>query len=150
MNLTEDPTLVAWPSTHYLFVEKVGPFMSTAPLAWKELHSLIPDIASANQITGYLSLYKMPDIYRAGVSLAAEPKTIPPGTAYEHFSGGRYSRFVLTGPYENLGRASGRVWEIVGEKKIPLRDDYAIENYVTDPRVTAAEDLITEILVPTL
>ena len=46
--------------------------------------------------------------------------------------------------------ASGRVWQIVSESKLPLRDAWAIENYVNDPRTTAEADLVTEILVPTL
>ena len=35
MNLTEEPEIVAWPKTHYVFVEKVGPFQTNAPEAWK-------------------------------------------------------------------------------------------------------------------
>jgi len=41
------------------------------------------------------------------------------------------------------------VFEIVAEKGIEMRNDFCIENYVSDPRVTPAEELITEILVPT-
>jgi DNA gyrase inhibitor GyrI len=40
------------------------------------------------------------------------------------------------------------VQEIISEKKLPLRDDYFIENYVNDPKKTPEEQLITEILVP--
>jgi effector-binding domain-containing protein len=54
----------------------------------------------------------------------------------------------LTGPYSGLPEASGRVWAMVSEKKIELRDDYAIENYLNDPKTTPEEQLITEILVP--
>ena len=150
MDLTEIPTIVTWPATHYVFVEKIGPFMQTARQAWEELHKAIPEISGTNEVHSYLGLYKMPDIYRAGVSLTAEPKTLPAGFGYEHFAGGKYSRFVLKGSYANLGPASGRVWQIVSESKLPLRDDYAIENYVNDPRTTAEAELITEILVATL
>ena len=31
--------------------------------------------------------------------------------------------------YANLPEASGRVFEIVAEKKIQMRDDYCIEHY---------------------
>jgi hypothetical protein len=81
--LTEQPTSVTWPATHYLFIEKIGPFMQTARQAWEELHKAMPEISRANEVSGYVSLYKMPDIYRAGVSLAAEPKTLPAGFAYD-------------------------------------------------------------------
>jgi hypothetical protein len=72
MNLTHD--VVTWPATHYVFIEKIGPFQGTAPQAWKDLHQLVPRISEHNKITAYMSLYKVgPKVYRAGVSLAAGP-----------------------------------------------------------------------------
>ena len=150
MNLTEEPTVVVWPETHYVFLERTGPFMATAPDAWTNLHKSVPAVAEKNQITGYMSLYKMgPKVYRAGVSLAAPPVDLPEGLEYERFSGGKYSRFVLTGPYSNLPQATGRAWQVAADKKIPLRDDFAIEHYTNDPRITPADELVTEILLPT-
>jgi effector-binding domain-containing protein len=58
------------------------------------------------------------------------------------------ARFVLTGPYTNLPQASSRVFDIVKEKNIRLRDDFCIENYVNDPRTTPEDQLVTQILVP--
>jgi effector-binding domain-containing protein len=87
-------------------------------------------------------------IYRAGFALDAAPVDLPKGVAYEMFPGGKYVRFVLTGPYSDLPQASGRAWDIVAAKGLPIRDDFAIENYVSDPRVTPAEALVTEILLP--
>ena len=78
------------------------------------------------------------------------PQQVPEGLAYEKFKGGKYMKFVLTGPYSDLPQASGRVFEIVSGKKIQLRDDYCIENYANDPRTTPEDKLITEILVPTV
>src|ERR1700687_1571242 len=151
MNLTQEPEIVTWPETHYVFLEKIGPFQNTAPQAWENLHQLVSGISQHNKITGYLSLYKVqPKIYRAGVSLAAEPVKLPAGLEYAQFKGGKYSRFVLTGSYSNLPQASRRVFEIVAERKIKLRDDFCIENYVTDPRTTPEEQLVTEILIPTV
>jgi effector-binding domain-containing protein len=151
MKLTQVPDIVRWPETHYVFIESIGPFQNTAPQAWQNLHLLVPGIAQHNTITGYISLYKVSlQIYRAGVSLAAEPANLPENVAYEKFEGGKYSRFVLTGPYSNLPEASGRVLEIASERKIRLRDDYCIENYVHDPRTTPEEQLVTEILLPTV
>jgi effector-binding domain-containing protein len=96
-----------------------------------------------------MSLYKRgPKVYRAGFSLAAPPSQLPEGLEYVKFKGGKYSRFVLTGPYSDLPAASGRVFEIVAEKGIEMREDFCIEHYVTDPRETPAEQTITEILVP--
>jgi DNA gyrase inhibitor GyrI len=150
LKLTEVPEIVTWPEMHYVFVEKIGPFQNTAPQAWQELQQLVPKIAEHNKITGFTSLYKVgPKIYRAGVSVATEPHDLPDGMKYQKFSGGKYSRFVLTGPYTDLPEASGRVFEIVTERKIPLRDDYCLENYTNDPRTTPAHELVTEILIPT-
>ena len=42
MKLSEEPTIIHWPETHYVFIEKVGPFQNTAPGAWQELHKFIP------------------------------------------------------------------------------------------------------------
>ena len=150
MNLTETPEIVVWKATHYVFVEKVGPFMNNAPQAWGEAHAQLEALTKHNEVTGYLSLYRVPtQVYRAGVSLDAPPVALPVGLSYELFAGGKYIRFVLTGPYTLLPQASGRVFEIVLEQGIEQRDDYCIEHYVNDPRVTPAEDLKTEILIPT-
>lgn len=151
MNLTQVPEMVTWPETHYVYLEKIGSFQNTAPQAWKDMHQLIPQISENNKITGYASLYKVgPKIYRAGVSLATPPQRLPNGIAYTKFPGGKYSRFVLTGPYSDLPAASGRVFELIAERKVPVRDDFFIENYVNDPRTTPEQQLVTEILVPTV
>src|ERR1700724_604338 len=135
IKLTQEPEIVTWPETHYVFVEKIGPFQNTAPQAWQEVHPLTPGILEHNKIMGYMSLYKAgPKIYRAGVSVAAEPKNLPENLSYEKFKGGKYSKFVLTGSYANLPEASGRVFEIVAERKIQMRDDYCFENSANAPR----------------
>jgi len=122
---------------HYIFIEKIGPFQDTAGQAWQELHKLVPGISEHNKLRDNMSLYKVgPKLYRAGVSLAAEPKNLPEKLTYEKFKGGKYSRFVLSGSYSNLPEASGRVFEIVAEKKIQVRNDFCIENYANDPRTT--------------
>jgi effector-binding domain-containing protein len=150
MSLSETPETMIWPETHYIFIEKTGPFQATAPQAWQGLHQLVPRILEHNKITGYMSLYKVgPKIYRAGVSLAAAPDNLPDGLEYVRFKGGKYSRFVLTGSYSQLPQAVGRVFAIVAATKIPLRDDYNMENYANDPRTTPEPELITEILIPT-
>jgi len=150
MNLNEHPELITRPEMHYVFVERVGPFMQNAGAAWQEAHRLAPALREKNQVIGCMALYKMgPKIYRAGFSVADTPVALPEGLKSEKVGGGRYLRFVLTGPYTDLPQASERVWEIVGEKKLDLRDDFAIENYMNDPNVTAPEHLITHIEIPT-
>jgi DNA gyrase inhibitor GyrI len=150
IHLTEEAEAVNWPAMHYVFIEEIGPFAQTAGKAWTALHQMRPMIEAHNAITGYMSLYKIgPQIYRAGVSLAARPKDLQEGLRYEKFAGGKYSRFVLTGPFTQLGEATGRACKLVAERQIPLREDFNIEHYVSDPRVTPEPELITEILFPT-
>ena len=150
MNLTETPETSQWPPTHYVFTEKTGPFMNTAPEAWGLAHSLVPLLQQHNQITGYTTLYKMsPNVYRAGFALAAPPVKLPPELSYELFEGGKYSRFVLTGRFSDLPAATGRVFELASKNDWMLRSDWCIENYVTDPRVTPEDKNVIEILIPT-
>ena len=151
MNLTETPEMVTFPAIHYVFIEKTGPLPTIAGQAWQELHKLVPKISEHNKVTGYTSLYKVgPKIYRAGVAVAEPPKNLPEGLEVTEFQGGKYNRFVLTGPYGHLPQASRRVFEIVAERKIQVRDDFCIENYVSDPRTTPEEHWVTQILIPTV
>ena len=89
-----------------------------------------------------------PKVYRAGFMLAAPPVDLPEGMRYEKFPGGKYLRFVLSGPYTQLPEASGSAWKIVAEKKIQLRDDYPLRTMRTIPTRRPEDQLITEILFP--
>ena len=149
MHLTEREEMVGWAPTHYVFVERVGPIAQTAQAAWQSLHAERSALAAHNTITGAMALYQIgPQIYRAGFLLASAARQLPSALRYELFAGGRYRRFVLTGPYGDLPETTGRVWQIAAQEHFELRDDFAIEHYVNDPSVTPAEDLVTEILVP--
>jgi len=149
VKLTERADTKDWPEMHYVFVERVGPIPQNAGLAWTELHRLRPEIEKHNLITGYMSLYRMDqNVYRAGVRVLEKPQHLPEGARYEHYAGGKFHRFVLTGPFTQLGPATGLAVQRVREQNLALRDDFNIENYVTDPRVTPEEECITEILFP--
>lgn len=150
MNLTEKPIHVIWPATHYVFIEKEGPFHETAQACWQSLHKVVPEISKQKKISGFMSLYKMKPqmLYRAGVVIDSKPEVLPEGFQYIKFEGGKYARFVLTGSYSNLPKACGRVFEIVEQTNMPLRDGFYIENYVNDPKTTPEDKLVTEILIP--
>lgn len=152
MKLTETPKIVTWPATHYVYIEKKGPFPETAMKAWQELHQNLGDVLSQAQATGYLSLYRIkPEmVYRAGVALNKKPEKLPAGYQYTNFPGGKYASFTLTGPYSQLPEACGKVFEMVEKTKMPVRDDFYIENYVNDPRTTPESELLTEIQIPTV
>jgi effector-binding domain-containing protein len=149
MELTETAEVVTWPEMHYVFVEKTGPIPQNAHIAWQEFHQVLAHLEANNKLTGFMSLYKTePQIYRAGASFAAKPANLPAGVRYEKFAGGRYARFVLTGPHSELPAATGRAVQLVSERKIRLRDAYHIEHYLNDPRTTSKEKPVTEILFP--
>ncbi len=151
MGLNEHPEIVTRPEKHYVFVERIGPFMENAGAAWQQAHPLVPALLENNNVTGYMALFKLgPKIYRAGFSIAGPPVKLPEGLEYEKLKGGQYVRFELTGPYDQLPQVTGRAWSIVGEKKLEVRDDFAIEQYVNDPRETPPEKLITHIMIPTV
>ncbi|HEX4008317.1 MAG TPA: TetR family transcriptional regulator [Acidobacteriaceae bacterium] len=149
IRLTEMADTKQWSAMYYVFIERVGNIMENAPRAWNEVHRLVPQIAQHNQITGYMSLYKMDEgVYRAGVSLAAKPQHLPAGLRCEKYAGGKFHRYVLTGPFAHLPEATGLAVARAREQHLPLRNDFNIEYYVTDPRVTPEDQLITEILFP--
>ena len=149
MNLSTKPDIITFPVTHYVYVEKAGAFHLTAMAAWAELHALVPQLAESVTIKGYMSLYKVdPLIYCAGVSIETAPQTLPSGLKYIQFEGGKYNRFTFTGPYTDLPAASGKVFETIIKDHVQVRDDYFIENYVSDPKTTPENKSVTEILVP--
>jgi effector-binding domain-containing protein len=147
--LTLESEPVQFPAMHYVFIEKQGSIPANAGLAWTELHANIPAISEHNHVTGYMSLYKMDEgIYRAGVALDADPQQLPAGLSYEEFSGGKYTRFVLIGPFTELQPATAQATKTIRDIGAPLRDDFNIEHYVTDPRTTPEDQLLTHILFP--
>jgi DNA gyrase inhibitor GyrI len=152
MSLTKSPEVVHWETTHYVFVEKIGPFHETAPKCWQELHALIPELAAKNTIEKHFAAYKVGPqaVYRAGVSVAKPPMDLPAGLRYEALQGGKYSRFTYVGPYSGLPQISGEVWSYVREREVAVRDGFALEYYANDPQKTPESELVTEILIPTM
>ena len=150
MRLSEIPDTIQWPKSHYVYLEKKGPFQITAQACWMELHRLMPEIVRNNTIIGAAALYKIePEmIYRAGMILKEVPVNLPNGILYDVFPGGEYSRFTLMGSYMQLPEACGKVFEMVKARNIQVRNDFYIEHYVNDPKTTPEEQLVTEILVP--
>jgi|GEM_PF-347179 DNA gyrase inhibitor len=149
--LNENPEVRTFPAMHYVYVEKIGPFMETAKGTWGEFQKSAKEIASKNKMTGAMALYKMQPqmLYRAGASLEAKPASLPAGFQYTHFEGGKYTVFTLKGSYAQLPVVMGRVMELVKEKNIQVSDNFFIENYANDPATTPEDQLITEIMIPT-
>jgi predicted transcriptional regulator YdeE len=151
-NLTEKPDSYTWPESHYIFIEKTGPFQTTAPAAWQEFHQQVGTLVAECGFVSMTSLYKVEPkmIYRAGAMVKSAPKNLPSGFGYEKFPGGKYARFTYTGPYSNLPAVSGKVFDLTRKIGLPMRNGFFIENYPNDPKMTPEEQLITEIMIPTL
>lgn len=152
MPLNETPEEVQWDEADLLFVERVGEFSETAPACWGIMHDKLEAIKAAFQVQAVCSTYRLsPEkVYRAGVRVSGpvDASAIPEGISLEKHAGGKFLRFTLTGPFAQLPEACGRVSELVGEMKPDLRDDYYVEHYETDPKVTPEDQLITQIMVP--
>lgn len=149
INLTQEPETIDFPAGHYVFIERVGNIPANAPGAWHAFEKFMPAIMQRNQVTGPAAFYRPEKgIYRAGFLLAAPPVDLPDELTYEKTNGGRYARFTLTGPFDQLPEANTQAAQIVIGKKIHLRDDFYIERYLTDPSHTPAEKNVTEILFP--
>jgi len=149
LNLTNEPETIDFPATHYVFIERIGSIPANAPEVWKTVEKFASTLIQHNQITGAAAFYKpVQGIYRAGFMLSAPPTQLPEGLSYEKVGGGKYARFTLTGPFDQLPEANARACGIIAEKKIALRDDFNIENYLTDPSTTPAGQNLTAILFP--
>jgi AraC-like DNA-binding protein/DNA gyrase inhibitor GyrI len=155
MNLTPDFKTVSRPLTHYVFLEKRGPFAEVAPPLWNELMPLLQGIKQ-EQIREYLGVSGVDKtapgeesmIYQAGVSCASKPDPLPSGLQHKVIKAGNYARFLLTGPYSHIWMAFDRIFKTLSEKKVELRPEFCIENYLNDPRSTPEDQLQTELLVP--
>ncbi len=156
MNLRAFET-VTRPLTHYVFMEKRGPFAEVAPPLWNELQPMVPrlDQSQVREFLGVSGIDKNRAgedamIYQAGVGLASKPAKLPAGLQHRAIPSGKYARFVLTGPYTQIWQAFDRVFKTLAERKVELRPEFCIENYLNDPRVTPEDQLLTEILVPVM
>jgi AraC family transcriptional regulator len=155
MNLTPNFDTVTRPLTHYAFLEKQGPFAEIAPPLWNDLLPLLGRLDRA-QIREWLGLSGIDKtkigeetmIYQAGVALASQPAKLPGGMRHREIGRGNYARFVLTGPYSQIWPAFNQIFRTLAEKKVTLRPEFCIENYVNDPRVTPEDKLQTELMVP--
>jgi AraC family transcriptional regulator len=155
MDLSAEFEPVNRPLTHYVFLETHGPFAEVAPPLWNDLMPLLGKL-DQQQVREYLGLSGIDRsktgedtmIYQAGVALAQEPDKLPHGLRHRAIQAGKYARFRLTGPYSHIWMAFDRIFKTLSEKRVQVRPEFCIENYVNDPRVTPEDQLQTELLVP--
>jgi AraC family transcriptional regulator len=156
VNLTPSFEVVTRPLTHYVYLEKQGPFAEIAPPTWNGLFPLIAGKIDEKQIVGYLGLSGIDKsrmgeeamIYEAGLAVASPPEKMPKGLAYKKIKPGNYARFLLTGRYSQIWAAFRQIFKTLGNSKVALRPEFCIENYLNDPKITPEKELLTELLVP--
>ncbi len=156
MNLTENVEMVTRPATHYVFLEKHGPFAEVAPPTWEEMFPLMATQVDQKRIREFLGLSgidrtKLGEdalIYQAGVAVGEPPSPTLKGLQYRKIEGGKYARFLLIGPYTHIWPAFDEIFKRLAERNVELREEYCIENYLNDPKVTPEDQLQTELLIP--
>ncbi len=139
-----------WPVSHYLFLEKTGPFMETAPKCWQEFRAIIDPLLPELKMKSMASLYKInPEmVYRAGVMLEEKPDFEIPGLRYELFEGGTYLNYLFKGNYSEIPEACGKVFDDLHTKRIEMAHNWGIENYLSNPEKTPPDENLVEILIP--
>jgi len=156
MNLTEKLEIITRPTTHYVFLEKHGPFAEVAPPTWGEMFPLLASQVDQKRITEFLGLSGFDRrkrgedamVYQAGVAVSEPPSSQLKGLQYRKIEGGKYARFLLIGPYAHIWPAFDQIFKKLAERKVELREEYCIENYLNDPKVTPEDQLQTELLIP--
>ena len=156
VNLTPQFDIVQRPATHYVFLEKHGPFAEVAPPTWDQMFPLLYSQIDQQEIASFLGLSGIDKtrngeeamIYEAGVGLNSPPKKTLKGLQYKKIQEGNYARFLLTGPYSQIWIAFNQVFKRLAESKVELRPEFCIENYLNDPKVTPEDQLKTELLIP--
>jgi AraC family transcriptional regulator len=155
VNLASEFEAVSRPATHYTFLEVRGPFPEVAPPLWNDLMPILQRI-DPQSIREYLGLSGMDSskagedamIYQAGVSLTEKPAQLPATMRYRHVPGGKYARFLLTGPFTQIWPAFDQAFKLLAAAKTSLRPEFCVENYLNDPRTTPEAELKTELLIP--
>jgi DNA gyrase inhibitor GyrI len=155
LNLSSEPQVVTLPASNLAYVEKIGPFSKTAPVAWKEFWAIASTHLDESEIAGAAGLSRIDEtksgdaayVYQAGALLKTAPSRVPNGLLARRLESGKYACFLLTGSYSQLPAAYPAAFSILEKAKLRIRDDFCIEKYLNSPD-TPEQELKTEILIP--
>eukprot|EP00735_Rhodelphis_limneticus_P006697 TRINITY_DN19129_c0_g1::TRINITY_DN19129_c0_g1_i1::g.13907::m.13907 TRINITY_DN19129_c0_g1::TRINITY_DN19129_c0_g1_i1::g.13907 ORF type:complete len:162 (+),score=27.20,GyrI-like/PF06445.10/3.5e-20,Cass2/PF14526.1/1.9e-11 TRINITY_DN19129_c0_g1_i1:80-565(+) len=157
IRLSTEPEIITSVPALFLYLEKIGPFSKNAPQAWGEFW--LPEAGGKiprDQITGMLALSRIDCTkegddkftYQAGIYVKSQPESLPANLQIRELPAGKYARFLLKGPYEQLAYAYPAAFAIMEKKDMKLREDFCMERYLNDPETTPQDQLETEILIP--
>ena len=156
LNIDLKPEMIDRPVTHFVYLERTGPFAEIAPSAWDEMFRLLDRQITHDRLTEFLGLSGIDKtkqgegsmIYQAGVCVASKPSDVPKGLQYKKIEAGKYAQFLLSGAYSQIWIAFSQIFRALAESSVRLREEYCIENYINDPKVTPEDQLQTQILIP--
>jgi len=156
VNLTASPEIITSKPAFLVYLEKIGPFSKTAPLAWRDFWVIASGRFQQHQIAGMAGLSRVDSsttgdeafIYQAGILLTSKPSEIPQGLQSRKLESGKHARFLLTGSYSQLPAAYPKAFSVLEEAKMAIRDDFCMERYLSTPQDTPEDRLETEILIP--
>ncbi|MBV9687462.1 MAG: GyrI-like domain-containing protein, partial [Alphaproteobacteria bacterium] len=141
VNLTADPEIITSQPAILVYLEKIGPFLKTAPLAWREFWSIAKGQFDRSEIAAMVALSRIDSTktgdaafaYQAGVTLKSKPTKIPQGLRSRELHSGKYARFLLTGSYGQLPAAYPQAFSTLKALKLETHDDFCIERYLNTP-----------------
>ena len=155
-DLTFHPEKITFSAPAFLYLEKTGPFMTQAPLAWSEFHTLAASLFGGKSVIGGAGASRLQTVaggnllpvYQAGLLLREPPSTVPDGLIVRTLPDAVFARFLLKGSYSQLPAAYPEAFRTIAERGWQLRDDFCFERYLNDVMKTPEADLETEILLP--
>lgn len=150
--------IVEFEPTLYLYKEARGPFMKTAPKTWGEVHGILGNaeyLREKKKVMAGLSMFdetKEGDekpVYQAGLFLHSRPDNEIEGMEVREVPAGKFAKFLLTGPYEQLAQAYPVATSRVTADGLSLRNNvFFMELYLNTYGTVPDAELLTEIYVP--
>lgn len=141
MGLSKSEKRVEHPASHYIYVEKIGPFQETAMKAWQEFHQLFKENSKNFKIAGAMAQFKIEPkmIYRAGYMLSEKPTELPKELSYTKTDPTSYVCFKYLGSYDGLGEAWGEAMAEAEKKRSKLLLRFTLKTMSTIPRLLRAK-----------
>ena len=103
--------------------------------------------ASGNSMIVYTSTDDSGFTYLAQIPVDQEPKNLPKTVSMGNSPEGKALKFVHRGSYDNMDNTYEAITNHLDDKKLEAKDTF-IEEYTTDPLMTAEDKLVINVYVP--
>lgn len=153
LNITQEPEIIERAETSILFYEDTGSkFDEIAPPIWEKFLSILEEAKEDVSESEFFGISFTDDnekyFYRAAISIPQGKSISISKLKQEKLINQKYAKFLLKGSYDGVWPAFDFAYKKINEFNFELADAPCLENYLNDPRETAEEDLLTEILIP--